>query len=170
MPRSVVYPEMRDDGLQLDEDRRFQEKIWTAERVAHAAFGIIVLAGLAGLAGSAGPLAGATLHGEAGSVEYARIARFDAAASVTILFSTARPDHRVRIAGPFPDRVLIESVQPQPVRTVAGTDAITFEFAAEAAEPAFATLWLRPTTPGVSGLTIAIDDAAPIAATVVVLP
>ena len=170
MPQKAHYPEMRDDGLQLDEDRQLQEKIWTAERIAHVVFGLLVLAGLVGLAGSGGPLARATLEGATGSVEYVRIARFDTAADLTIRFAAARPDHRVRIAGPFPDRVQIESVQPQPVREVAGPDGITFEFAAEAAQPASATLRLRPTTPGLSRLTIAIDDAAPLAATVVVLP
>jgi hypothetical protein len=165
-----VYPEIRDDGLQLDEDRQLQERIWTAERIAHAVFGLVVLAGLAGLAGSGGPLARATQAGEAGSVEYVRIARFDTAADVTIRFAAGRPDHRVRIAGPFPDRAQIESVQPRPVREVAGPDGMTFEFAAEASEPASATLRLRPTTPGLSRLSIAIDDAAPFAGTMVVLP
>jgi hypothetical protein len=170
MPQKAVYPEIRDDGLQLDEDRQLQERIWTAERVAHVVFGLIVLAGLLGLAGSGGPLARATQAGEAGSVEYLRIARFDTAANVTIRFAAPRADHRVRIAGPFPDRAEIESVQPQPVREVAGPDGITFEFAAEAGEPASVTLRLRPTTPGVARLTIAIDDAAPFAGTMVVLP
>jgi hypothetical protein len=166
----AAYPEIRDDGLQLDEDRQLQERIWTAERVAHAVFALVVLAGLAGLAGSGGPLARARQAGEAGAIEYVRIARFDTAADVTIRFAAARPDHRVRIAGPFPDRAEIESVQPRPVREVAGADGITFEFAAEAGEPASATLRLRPTAPGISRLTIAIDDAAPLAGTLLVLP
>jgi hypothetical protein len=165
-----VYPEIRDDGLQLDEDRQLQERIWTAERIAHAVFGLVVLAGLAGLAGSGGPLARATQAGEAGSVEYVRIARFDTAADVTIRFAAGRPDHRVRIAGPFPDRAQIESVQPRPVREVAGPDGITFEFAADAAGPASASVRLRATTPGYFRMTISVDGAAPLDAAVVVLP
>ena len=166
----MPYPEIRDDGLQLDEDRQLQEKIWTAERVAHVLFGFVVLAGLAGLAGSGGPLARASRSTEAGSVAYVRLARFDTAADLTVRFAAARPDHRVRIAGPFPDRLQIESVQPRPVREVAGPDGITFEFAAEPAEPASATLRLRATAPWVSRLRIGIDDAEPVTATMIVLP
>jgi len=170
MPGQVDYPEIREDGLQLDEDRRLQEKIWTAERVAHVVFLLLMLAGLAGLAGSGGPLARATVQSEAGSVEYVRIARFDTAADVTIRFASRRPEHRVRIAGPFPDRFQVETVQPQAVRELAGPEGITFEFAAEATEPASVTLRLRAITPGLWRFRIAIDDAEPVEATVVVLP
>jgi hypothetical protein len=170
MPGDAPYPETRDDGLQLDEDRRLQEKIWTAERVAHLLFGLVALAGLVGLAGSGGPLARGTLESDGGTIEYVRIARFDTAADVTARFAMASPEHRLRIAGPFPDRAEIESVQPRPVREVAGPDGITFEFAADAAGPASASVRLRPTTPGFFRMTISVDGAAPLDAAVVVLP
>lgn len=69
---SVQQPDMppvRADGLQLAEDRRVQERIWTAERVSHVVLLLIVLAALAGVSGSGGLLSRTTLVSESGTID-----------------------------------------------------------------------------------------------------
>lgn len=62
--------------LDVDDDRAFQEKFWTFQRVAWALMALILLAALAGTTGSGGPLAHAEASGPGGSIEYPRIARW----------------------------------------------------------------------------------------------
>jgi hypothetical protein len=164
------YPEIREDGLQLDEDRRLQEHIWTIERVAHAALFVFVLIALAGLTGNGGPLAETSTAGGGGRVDYPRITRVDAPATFTFSFAEARAKHRVRIDGGFPERFRVEEVSPEPLRQSAGRDGLAFELAATGAEPARAVVRLRGLRPGLSRLEIAIDGAAPVTATIFVLP
>ena len=45
-------PNVRSDGLQLDEHRRFQERFWSIERLAWCAFALIVIIALLGGFGS----------------------------------------------------------------------------------------------------------------------
>jgi hypothetical protein len=163
-------PPIRADGLQLEEDRPLQERIWTMERVAHGVFGLLVVAGLSGLAGSGGPIADTTLTGDAGSVTLPRIARWETPAEVAVGFTQNQPRHRLTLAGPFVDRMIVESVQPQPARSSAGPDGLVYEFAAEGRAAARATLRVSPSRPGLSRLRIALDDAAPLSAAIVVLP
>jgi hypothetical protein len=56
------------------------------------------------------------------------------------------------------------------VRQSAGGESLAFELAAGEEEPGRAVVRLRGLRPGLSRLEIAIDDAAPMAASVFVLP
>jgi hypothetical protein len=163
-------PGIRADGLQLDEDRPLQERIWTVERVAHAGLFLVVLVTLAGLTGNGGPLAEASAAGGGGRVDYPRITRVDAPATFSFAFAGTRAEHRVRIAGGFPERFRVEDVSPEPLRQSAGGESLTFELAAGEEEPGRAVVRLRGLQPGLSRLEIAIDDAAPMAASVFLLP
>lgn len=163
-------PPVRADGLQVKEDRRAQERIWTTERVSHIALLLITLAALAGFAGSGGFFARATIGSEAGTVDYPRILRWETAEDLTIRFAEAAQTHRLRLSGPVPDGLYVESIQPQPTEARAAHDGITYDFAAEDEPLTGATLRIRASGPGLVNLGIALDDAPPVQATSVVLP
>lgn len=170
---SVQQPDMppvRADGLQLAEDRRVQERIWTAERVSHVVLLLIVLAALAGVSGSGGLLSRTTLVSESGTIDAPRILRWDTAEDLTLRFADAAPSHRLRLEGPIPHGLFIESIQPQPSESRAAPNGITYDFTAEDEARAAVTLRLRAGGPGLVSLGIALDDAPSVATTVIVLP
>jgi hypothetical protein len=163
-------PPVRDDGLQLRENRALQERMWTMERVAHGLFGVAVLIGLSGLAGAGGPVAETTLTSEAGSVRLPRVARWETPQDFTIEFAESRATHVLRLAGPGMDRLIVEAMQPQPERSSAGPDSMVFEFSADDQAVARAAFRASANRPGLARLQFGLDDAAPVSATVLVLP
>lgn len=62
-------PPVRDDGLQLEEHRKFQESFWRVERIAWIGFGCILLLAILGMTGSSGYFARQALAFEGGLVE-----------------------------------------------------------------------------------------------------
>jgi hypothetical protein len=163
-------PPVREDGLQISEDRALQERFWTMERVAHGSFGVLVALGLLGLSGAGGPLSVATATSEGGSVRYARLARWETPSEMTVRFAAQRPVHRLTLIEPSPERFLVEGVQPQPARALATPEGLVLEFDAAEVPGARVTLRLRATRPGPSRLGVRVDDAAPVPLTGFVLP
>lgn len=70
-------PNVRKNGLQLHEHRRFQERFWTVERKAWCVFALIIAAGLLGAFGSGGPLATKVTLIDRAIVEHPRISRWE---------------------------------------------------------------------------------------------
>lgn len=163
-------PPIRSDGLQLDEDRALQERLWTLERVVHGLLWLIVLLGLAGLAGAGGPLSRATAAGEAGTVDYPRILRWRTTDEIELRFADGARTHRLALAGGDLQRITVEGVQPEPSRTLAGNDMLVFDLETDGRPGATAALRLRPDQPGLIRLAIRLDDGAPAAVTMLVLP
>jgi hypothetical protein len=163
-------PPVRADGLQIDEDRRLQERIWFAERVSHGAILLLVLAAVAGLAGSGGILARGTIATAAGTIDHPRILRWETAEDLTVRFEAAGGDRSLRLVGPLADRVFVEAIQPDPRASRATAEGVVYDFAAEAGAFAVVTLRLRASRPGVVRLGIGVDDAPAVEALIVVLP
>ena len=166
----IERPPIRADGLQIEEDRTFQERVWSSERAALGAFAVIVLAALSGLAGSGGPLAERRLATEAGTIEYPRVMRWETADRVVLRLAATRPTHEVVLFAPFADRFEIDAVQPVPLTARAGQERLSLDFASDGAAGTEVVLSIRPSAPGLVRYRIGLDGAAPVTLRHLVLP
>lgn len=161
---------IRDDGLQLEEHREFQERFWTIERWAWMAFGLILLLGLAGLAGGGGLLAHTNIVTDAGEVDYPRVARWESADEMTITFGLPAGEHRLALSPRFSQFFQIEDIQPMPERSFTSPAGEVMEFQAENGPPSKVVLHLRAQRPGLARYDISLDGGSPVGVTTVVLP
>lgn len=161
---------IRDDGLQLEEHRRFQERFWTLERWAWAVFGLILIAGLAGLAGGGGFLAHTTIAMAGGEVDYPRVARWESADEVTVTFGSAGEEHRLTLSPQFSQYFRIEDIQPPPDRSLVSPAGEVMVFRSESGPPSKVVLHLRAQRPGIARYDVSLDGGDPVGVTTVVLP
>jgi hypothetical protein len=103
--------------LEIDEDLAFQRKEWFGQRVGIAVLALFVIAALLGLTGAGGVLN----HGIAGErggaiyVEYERIVRRGAPATITLHFHSDPPGFiQFWVSARYLERVHIQSVSPMP--------------------------------------------------------
>lgn len=168
--RSIEAPPVREDGLQLGEDRVLQERFWTGQRVAWGAFALIGLLALSGLSGAGGPLATATRVTPEGELRHPRVARWTRSDEIAVRFAGAADRHRLALSDAFLERFAIEGVQPQPERALAGPEGIVLEFAATGGAGARVALRVRPERPGFARYAVALDGRAPVEVATVILP
>lgn len=154
-------PAIRDDGLQLEEHRGFQERFWSLQRVVWILFVLFLLAALLGLTGSGGPLSRQTVALEGGSIDYPRISRWEAADEVVVRFAPGADRHRLMLSSSFADALQVEGIQPEPESSVAGAGGAELSFATAAGEAAEITIHVTPLRPGYSTFDVSIDDGAP---------
>lgn len=163
----------RTQGLDLDDDRPFQERYWRWQRGAWAVFALIVIAALAGLTGSGGPLSRASASGPGGEVDYPRVARWDASDDIRITLpaSGARTAH-VEIDRAFSDVFEVEVIQPVPAASAATAMGLRYRFDLGAANgPRRIVMHVRPLRPAMATpLRVRIDEAPPLRLTPIVLP
>lgn len=163
-------PGIREDGLQLDEPRRVQERIWTAERWAWVSFGLIVLAALAGLTGSGGPLAHQETRLDGGRLDYPRITRWQSTDDMTLQLAAGPAERRLTLSREFAEAFTIKDIQPAPERAKAVPDGQRLVFRLPDGAPAQIRLYLRPSTPGLVRFRAALDESAPASLSILVLP
>jgi hypothetical protein len=161
---------IRDDGLQLEEQRGFQERFWTVERWAWMIFGLILLLALAGLGGGGGFLAHTKAEMEAGEVEYPRIARWESSDEVTVTFGQPGEEHRLTLSPQFSQFFQIEDIQPLPDRSLATPAGEVMVFQSDNRAPAKVVLHMRSQRPGIARYDISLDGGSPVSVTTVVLP
>lgn len=159
-------------GLELDEDRAFQERFWSVQRVAWLVFAAFLAAALLGLTGSGGPLSRAMLDTGAGSIDYPRVARWDTEDELRIRFAGTRDGGALTFTPDFRDLFAIEGFQPAPVDEAATQDGqrVIFDLGngAGAREVVVAVRPLRPALG--ARVHLRIDDGAPLALSTTVLP
>jgi hypothetical protein len=153
----VQAPPIRDDGLQLEEQRAFQKIFWITERCAWALFSLLLLLVLAGFTGAGGYLATARITTGTIEVEYPRISRWESSEELTVKFPAGSASHRLSLGPAFFEYFEIESAQPQPERTLATRDGTTLIFSAEEAAPTEVILYLRALHPGFPRYSVAAD-------------
>lgn len=103
--------------LEIDDDARFQTREWHAQRIGIVLMTLFVLAALLGLTGAGGVLNDGTAVSPSGDVriEYDRIVRRSASASMTLRFHSDPPGFiQFWVSAPYLDAVHIESVTPMP--------------------------------------------------------
>ena len=119
----------RHTGLDVNDDRAFQERYWTFQRFAWAVMALILVAALAGATGSGGPLAHAEASGPGGSIEYPRIARWQTAEQMTVrLLPGASGIARIELGEAFARTFTVETIEPQPSSSAATAAGHLYEF------------------------------------------
>jgi hypothetical protein len=160
---------LRPDGLQLDEDRRFQERFWTVERFAWGGFGIVIAAALAGLTGGGGPLANASRALGDATIEYPVITRWTTADKLTVHLPPAEVP--TILLGPrLLDVFEIESIQPHPSASITTPEGLKLEFRADGAGTAPVTIVLQSDAVGRVSFDVSVAEAGTARLTTLVMP
>jgi hypothetical protein len=166
----ISTPSIREDGLQLEEHRHFQERFWTAQRVAWVVFGLFLLAALLGFTGAGGPFSRTTATVAGGIVDYPIISRWQAADEMVVRFAPGPEERRLRLSTTFADALQIEGIQPEPERSLAGPEGAELTFATQPGAAAEVTIHVSPLGPGYFSFDVGIDDGAPATLGTLVLP
>ena len=159
--------------LQVTEDRSWQEKFWTAQRVGWVLMAILILAAIAGLTGMGGPLASARAELGGGTIDYPRITRWQADDQMQVRISPASPtDVELTLSREFVQLFTISSIQPEPAEVQATAAGHRFTFETEPGERerviAFAVRATRPVI--ARPFAASLGDAQPQRLTITVLP
>ena len=103
--------------LEIDEDIAFQRKEWVSQRVGVAVLFLTVIGALLGAGGMGGPLSHAEAADSEGAVrlEYERIVRRGATATMRLHLRAEPGDVRFWVASPYFENVIVETVAPAPV-------------------------------------------------------
>lgn len=159
-------------GLQVKEDRAWQEKFWTAQRVGWAAMVAFLIAALAGLTGLDGPLASGRIKSQAGTIEYPRISRWQASDDLMVrLPRSTSGEVELMLSDDFAEIFSIESIEPEPSQVVATPGGHRYTFAVGGDGGGNIAFHLKATSPSLPRrLSAAIDDSRPSHMTVTVLP
>ena len=143
MNEDISIPPVREDGLQLQEERRIQRVFWTVQRVSWFLFGVVCLVALLGFTGSGGVFQKQTVYFADAVVELPRITRWEASDDLSIRFTTPQAAPELTIAQPFFDLFSIERIQPEPQENTLASSAQRLRFAAEGAPPHEVSISIR---------------------------
>lgn len=161
-------PPVRPDGLQVEDHRRYQERLWTAERWAWGFFVLFTLAALLGATGSGGMLSRHQAVTAAGEIDLPRVTRWQSSDHMMVRFADGG-EHTLLLSPQFSQAFQVEAIRPEPVRVVSGPDGHTIHLAGGDG-PAEAFLYLRPQGPGRTQYSIALDGATPVPLSTLTLP
>jgi len=163
-------PPIRPDGLQLTEHRSFQEKFWTVERFAWAAFLIVVILAALGLTGDSGVFGRATATLPGATLDYPSIARWEAPDQFNLHFDAGDPQRTVLLSPQFAASFLIEQIQPEPDSSQARADGTLMVFRVLDGGPTDITWLMRAKSPGLGTYEIAVDGGAAASLGILTLP
>jgi hypothetical protein len=162
-----------ENAVSVGEDLDFQRRWWRFEKAAWALLAFVLLADALGAFGR-GWLARADRRSADGTVRvrYERIERTGTPSNLTIDFGpSAVHDQKVRL---FASESVVKElgaqrIIPQPTISEIGPGGITYTFPVTGS-PATATIALQPSFPGIHHIELHVSGAAPVRATIVVLP
>lgn len=122
-------------GLQVTEDRPWQERFWTAQRVGWTLMALFIVAAIAGLTGMGGPLATAKAELGGGTIDYPRITRWQADDRLRVRISQTSPANvELTLSREFVELFAISSIQPEPAEVQATSAGHRFTFKTEPGE------------------------------------
>ncbi len=156
---SLEQPTVREDGLQLNEHRRFQERFWTIERLAWCVFALIIVAGLLGAFGSGGPLATKVTVIDRAIVEHPRIGRWEGTDEMIVRFKSdpAAQTRSLFLSNTFTEVFQVEDIQPLPARTVIEASGQRLFFDNPGHDGGMVTLHLRAQSAGSASFSVGVD-------------
>lgn len=128
----MAEPATGPTGLQVGEDRAWQEKFWTAQRVGWIAMTVFILAALLGVTGKGGPVASASARSGDASIDYPRITRWQSDEEISLrLPGSASGRVEVLLSPEFSRLFSIKSIVPEPSssETTASGNAYRFDVA-----------------------------------------
>lgn len=163
-------PPVRSDGLQLEENRPFQERWWTIERFAWTGFALVFVLTALGALGGGGVLSDAEQRFEAGALAYPRIARSLGIDDMEVAFEAGAAEHTLTLGDAFAEYFSIQSIRPEPSRTVVTESGHRMHFDFEAGAAGKVVLNLRPSRAGVADFQVAVDGGPPASLTTLILP
>jgi hypothetical protein len=117
-------------GLEVREDRAWQERFWTAQRLGWIVMALFIVVASLGLTGMGGPLASAKAKLGGGTIEYPRITRWQADDQLEVrLDPTSAGNAELTLSPQFVQLFAISSIQPEPkeVRATTAGHRFTFE-------------------------------------------
>ncbi|MDH2327212.1 hypothetical protein QCN27_10055 [Cereibacter sp. SYSU M97828] len=156
MAHPIDIPPIRDDGLQLREDRAAQNRMWALQRAAWALFLLICLAALCGATGSGGWLHKREASFVSGAAEMPRISRWEGSDDMSITLTKNEPTHEITIGQPFFDKFAIERIQPEPAETSLSRLGQSFRFPTSGQPPHKITIDFRPIHFGLASFDLTI--------------
>lgn len=160
-------------GLQVEEDRAWQEKFWTAQRIAWVLMALFIFAALVGFTGKGGAFASATAQTPAGMIEYPRITRWQSDELLTVkLPSAASGEVQLELSNSFVELFAVQSIKPEPSKAVATATGHRFTFDVErGGGPKLIQFQIQAENPALlQPMTAMIGTSQPAQMTVTVLP
>lgn len=116
--------------LAVADDRDWQERFWTVQRIGWLMMALLVVAALAGATGKGGPLASATITTDGGIIDYPRISRWQSSEDVIVrLAPSASGDVELLVSPAFSKVFSIDSILPEPSSSQATAAGHLFTFA-----------------------------------------
>lgn len=155
----------------LREKRGFQERFWTAQRVAWGLFAALILAALSGLTGNGGPLAQRSA-GDAGGgyFDYPVIGRAEGRDMLVATLPAADGEASLFLSRRFLDLYTVMHLQPLPLRAEDGAAGSTLHFSAVAGERVTVRIELEARRPGLHRVAVGSRADSRVDFTVLVLP
>jgi hypothetical protein len=163
------------NGLQIDEDMRFQRLDWAAERAAWSFLSLVILAALLGLF-SRGPLSEAEARDADGAlrITYERFLRHGTASSLDIEVTslvTQAEQVKLRLRGPMLRDLQIQTMSPEPVESHLAEDGwITTFPVGDKGRTSLIRMEIRPEGLGTLEGEIAIEGRQPVRLSTFVYP
>lgn len=156
-------------SLDLGEDARFQRRFWRIQRIAWAAFALLIVAALLGLTGGGGPLSRSVVRTPDGLIDSPRISRWSAAEELRFELS-GRDGARIDLSPDFATHFQLEDLQPAPDRVVASARGQSLFFETTGEGEITVVLHVTPENPGVARFTASLNGGAPRAVSSLILP
>lgn len=150
-------PPIRRNGLQIAENRTFQDRFWRAQRIAWAGFALILLLALLGVTGSGGPYSRLKIAFEDGSVEIPRFSRWQASDHLSALLPPGDGNRRLTIGSEFLRTFQVEDIEPQPLFAEVGGDATVYHFRSNTERPFMAMMHFRSHSPGIVTYSVSVN-------------
>lgn len=150
-------PPVRADGLQLDEQRGWQEGYWRVQRIAWCGFWVVVLLAALGLTGAGGVFHSQTIDFGAATAEMPRVTRWKGSDTMAVTFHDPADRHAIRIGQSFFDRFSIERIQPEPADAVLMPGAQSWAFSSTGDPPHTVGIDLRAGHFGWTGFDMTIN-------------
>ena len=116
-------------SIDVETDRKFQERFWVAVRIGWVAMVAILLAAVMGFTGSGGSYSGQRLSAGEATVKIPAFSRWAASDTMTITAKSPTKQTTVLVPPSFGDIFSLESINPQPQSVSAGPQGEEFVFA-----------------------------------------
>jgi hypothetical protein len=161
---------LRPDGLQLDEDRQFQERYWNFERVGWATFAVILMLAVFGFTGSGGPVSVSESRIGNALLTYPTIARWSTPDTLQVRFLGSEAGE-IRLGPDFLSAFEVQVIQPEPSESSVGPNGLSLKFDVTGATTlAPINLTIQPRRPGTVSFEVSIDGSDSAQLSTLVMP
>lgn len=119
---------MAHPSVDIDTDRKFQERFWIAVRIGWVAMAVLLLLAIMGFTGSGGAYSSQKLEAGNASVEVPAVSRWAASDTLKVTLNASAERTTVLLPAELGDVFSIEAVNPQPQSVSAGPEGDEFVF------------------------------------------